>query len=47
MTFLRTEFEYIRKIVDLINQNIKDEPFVLDEIGSVSDSWEKTTARSI
>ena len=40
MTFLKTDFDYIKKIVDLINQNIKDKPIVLDEIGSVSDSWE-------
>ena len=39
-TFTKTDYDYLMKIIDQINQNIKDKPIVISGIGSVTDSIE-------
>ena len=39
-TITETDFDYLMKIIDQINQNIKDKPIVISGIGSVTDSIE-------
>ena len=37
-TITKTDYDYLMKIIDQINQNIKDKPIVISGIGSVTDS---------
>ena len=39
-TITKTDYDYLMKIIDQINQNIKDKPIVISGIGSVTDSIE-------
>ena len=39
-TITKTDYDYLMKIIDQINQNIKDKPVVISGIGSVTDSIE-------
>ena len=39
-TITKTEYDYLMKIIDQFNQNIKDKPIFISGIGSVTDSIE-------
>ena len=39
-TITKTDYDYLMKIIDQINQNFKDKPIVISGIGSVTDSIE-------
>ena len=39
-TITKTDYDYLMKIINQINQNIKDKPIVISGIGSVTDSIE-------